>query len=960
MPMEGVILNGQAPRAEASEAPSTTATSTGATLSSSAGDEISADEVALYDRQIRLWGMEAQTRMRDAHILLVTIRALGNEIAKNLVLAGIGAITVVDTEMVTEEDLGAQFCVDEGMVGMNRAEAAAPAIQKLNPRVAVTTDSQPIETRDAEYFRQFSIVIVTEADLNTLISVNESCREAGVAFYAGACFGLYGYAFADLIKHQFIIERDKGNMETKIGSETRTRRIVSATTKKEAGGNVKEFVTKEEVYSPIAQVVASQIDRTWRPKKKKGVAAALPAIFALWKFHQSVGRLPDPYAHPEDTKTFMAAMHEARNGLGLPLENVDPGFALTFLDSVGTELSPVAAVLGGMLAQGVINYLGKREQPLQNVMVFDGDTTAAPIYCLHPQDEINLATPQTRRSAQGPKSAADGSHVTRSQLHATQPPPLLHRHLLSSSPTPPPPPSVSPTSPHPSPAVYGFRPASLDTFLADDDAPPPYLPPAAPSRPLRRRRRRPLDRHGSGCHDQSSLADPPALSPALPSPAVLRAGVGFHIGVGEHDRNADAPASPLQRPARVLLPPKKRRIEEYEHPQAATKPLRLMLAYCDGGTYEAEKYRVSNMLADDESVYCTERYSCNLVLQHETRQPFTLEWLEVKAPPHGFTSPVSEGIVAVTDDDYNTVVEKIALYGRMVPLKKRARLVAIDDNENGDDDGDVEIRYRVLRDDDDDELLEGEVDDDERREDDDENEQEQEEEGGDEYYLDGERVTEFDVRREDADEEDKDEEEEAIDGAAGEGQRAEGSVQDAGAATDDAPGQPQGDIAANDRDGDAATAGLRPWPPLGSRRIPRTTGLELEDNNPHDCPYDLPGEDDTEMEVAVWESDEDSAEEELRLWLRRNSGTERRRRRQRREEEEEAEREYAQSEADNEETYVRFQLRDNKTFIVFDPPRYCRSIVLKLWGAKIDNVDIQAVLGYGYFGKRAFPAVEMR
>ncbi|KAK6541540.1 hypothetical protein TWF694_007347 [Orbilia ellipsospora] len=350
-------------------------------------EDISAEEVALYDRQIRLWGMEAQARMRNAHILLVTIKALGNEIAKNLVLAGIGAITVHDSETVTEEDLGAQFFIEEELVGGNRAEAAAPAIQKLNPRVQVKVDTAAIEGRDMGFYKQFSTVIVTEADLGTMISINDACREAGVAFYAGACYGLYGYCFADLIKHQFVIEREKGNIETKIGSETRTRKIVRTTTKKEGGGQYREFVTKEETYSPLSQVVKSQVDKSWRPKKKKGVSAVLPAVFALWKFQETHKRLPDPYEHKEDTKVFMAAVHDARNDLGLPLENVDAGFAISFLDSVGTELSPVAAILGGMLAQGVINFLGKREQPLQNFLVYDGDSTNAPIYSLHAQED---------------------------------------------------------------------------------------------------------------------------------------------------------------------------------------------------------------------------------------------------------------------------------------------------------------------------------------------------------------------------------------------------------------------------------------------------------------------------------------------------------------------------------------------------------------------------------------------
>jgi ubiquitin-like 1-activating enzyme E1 A len=45
--------------------------------------------------------------------------ALGNEVAKNLVLAGIGSITLADHKIVTEEDLGAQFLITDADVGKN-------------------------------------------------------------------------------------------------------------------------------------------------------------------------------------------------------------------------------------------------------------------------------------------------------------------------------------------------------------------------------------------------------------------------------------------------------------------------------------------------------------------------------------------------------------------------------------------------------------------------------------------------------------------------------------------------------------------------------------------------------------------------------------------------------------------------------------------------------------------------
>lgn len=78
---------------------------------------LSADEIALYDRQIRLWGAQAQERIRSAHVLLISLRALGTEIAKNLTLAGISSLTIVDNEPVTEEDLGAGYFIRDEDIG---------------------------------------------------------------------------------------------------------------------------------------------------------------------------------------------------------------------------------------------------------------------------------------------------------------------------------------------------------------------------------------------------------------------------------------------------------------------------------------------------------------------------------------------------------------------------------------------------------------------------------------------------------------------------------------------------------------------------------------------------------------------------------------------------------------------------------------------------------------------------
>lgn len=47
------------------------------------------------------------------------MKALANEIAKNLVLAGIGSLTIQDDQAVVDDDLGAQFFISEQSIDLN-------------------------------------------------------------------------------------------------------------------------------------------------------------------------------------------------------------------------------------------------------------------------------------------------------------------------------------------------------------------------------------------------------------------------------------------------------------------------------------------------------------------------------------------------------------------------------------------------------------------------------------------------------------------------------------------------------------------------------------------------------------------------------------------------------------------------------------------------------------------------
>lgn len=334
--------------------------------------------------------MQAQQKIRNANVLLITMKGLGNEIAKNLVLAGIGSLTIIDHDSVTEADLGAQFLVsqEEGHVGMNRAQASLASIQKLNPRVNVIVDTDDVRLKTASYFALFDMVIATDLDPDALNIINTATRLNIRPFYAAGTHGLYGFIFADLIEHDFVIEREKPNVATQPKAETRTRIIYNVQTKNE-GGKAIEMVSKKELYSTwlLASDGALLPEEYTKSKRRlRAVTPALSCLRALWEFQaQHGGRNP---ADKKDLAAFTRIATQKHKELSLPAETLTAEFLRSFLQNIGCEIAPVTAILGGQLAQDVINVLGQTQQPIQNMVILDGNNMDASLYPLHPQGPL--------------------------------------------------------------------------------------------------------------------------------------------------------------------------------------------------------------------------------------------------------------------------------------------------------------------------------------------------------------------------------------------------------------------------------------------------------------------------------------------------------------------------------------------------------------------------------------------
>jgi ubiquitin-activating enzyme E1 len=154
-------------------------------------DEI--DE-SLYSRQLYVMGHEAQRKMATSSVLIVGLNGLGVEVAKNVILAGVKSVTLYDTKAVSFEDLSAQFYLTEAEIGQNRAVVSAPKLAELNPHVKVSVLSEFELTSLPEAFK---VVVLVDVPLARRTEIADFCHAHGVYVVACDAMGVFGRVFCD-------------------------------------------------------------------------------------------------------------------------------------------------------------------------------------------------------------------------------------------------------------------------------------------------------------------------------------------------------------------------------------------------------------------------------------------------------------------------------------------------------------------------------------------------------------------------------------------------------------------------------------------------------------------------------------------------------------------------------------------------------------------------------------------
>jgi ubiquitin-activating enzyme E1 len=134
------------------------------------------------------------SKLLNMKVLVCGVRGLGIEIAKDLILAGPGAVTLHDDSPATAQDMGSNFFLSEKNIGKPRAQSVLSQLHELNPNVKVGVHSGALTEA---VVAAHSCMVYCDGRREDLVRWDTFCHSIKVIFIAAGTLGALGYVFSD-------------------------------------------------------------------------------------------------------------------------------------------------------------------------------------------------------------------------------------------------------------------------------------------------------------------------------------------------------------------------------------------------------------------------------------------------------------------------------------------------------------------------------------------------------------------------------------------------------------------------------------------------------------------------------------------------------------------------------------------------------------------------------------------
>ncbi|MGI4729194.1 MAG: molybdopterin-synthase adenylyltransferase MoeB [Janthinobacterium lividum] len=154
------------------------------------------EELKRYNRQIILpeIGLQGQQKLKAAKVLMIGAGGLGCPVLQYLVAAGVGAIGIVDDDLVDESNLHRQILYSSADVGKSKAITAAEKLKIMNPFVNLTAYEERFSAENARRLvENYDLIIDGSDNFPTRYLVNDTCIELNKTLVFGSIFKFEGH-----------------------------------------------------------------------------------------------------------------------------------------------------------------------------------------------------------------------------------------------------------------------------------------------------------------------------------------------------------------------------------------------------------------------------------------------------------------------------------------------------------------------------------------------------------------------------------------------------------------------------------------------------------------------------------------------------------------------------------------------------------------------------------------------
>lgn len=160
--------------------------------------ELSDAEMHLYSRQILLdgWDIEAQEKLKLANVLIVGCGGIGCLSAELLARAGVGKITLIDSDVIETSNLQRQMAYTPADLGFYKAEILAKRLMQINPYIEIVSLTTVLDAQNAgTLIAQQDLVLDGCDNFSTRYLVNQYCRQLNVPLLSASAIGFHGQMF---------------------------------------------------------------------------------------------------------------------------------------------------------------------------------------------------------------------------------------------------------------------------------------------------------------------------------------------------------------------------------------------------------------------------------------------------------------------------------------------------------------------------------------------------------------------------------------------------------------------------------------------------------------------------------------------------------------------------------------------------------------------------------------------